>query len=61
MSRSPERLEGKPYNSLSDIWSFGILLYELASGEYPYQCNKNYIELMQTIKNQNKTVLPEKF
>lgn len=49
--RSPERLEGKPYNSLSDIWSFGILLYELASAEFPYNNHKNYIELMQNIKS----------
>lgn len=33
---SPERFEGKPYNSDTDLWSLGILLYELATGEFPF-------------------------
>jgi serine/threonine protein kinase len=28
---SPERIEGKKYNHISDIWSFGIMLYELGT------------------------------
>ncbi|KAJ8245752.1 hypothetical protein COCON_G00235160 [Conger conger] len=27
--RSPERIEGKPYNSKSDVWALGCVLYEL--------------------------------
>lgn len=34
--RSPERIESKKYNSKSDIWSLGIILIELATGNYPY-------------------------
>lgn len=33
---SPEKIEGKPYNDKSDIWSLGLLLYELATGNYPF-------------------------
>ena len=39
--RSPERIYGKKYNHLSDIWSFGLILLELATGEYPMPTNKN--------------------
>ena len=43
---SPERIEGKKYNHLSDIWSFGIMIYELATGKYPYTSTKTYIEML---------------
>ena len=33
---SPERISGKEYSYPSDIWSLGLVLYELATGIYPY-------------------------
>lgn len=32
---SPERLQGAPYSVLSDIWSLGLSLIEMAMGRYP--------------------------
>merc|ERR1712226_1442955 len=32
---SPERLQGSQYSVLSDIWSIGLSLVELAIGKYP--------------------------
>jgi serine/threonine protein kinase len=34
---APEILLTKPYNELTDIWSLGIIAYELAVGVNPYQ------------------------
>eukprot|EP01135_Chromosphaera_perkinsii_P004975 Nk52_evm19s307 gene=Nk52_evmTU19s307 len=34
---SPERIQGKSYSVMSDIWSFGLSIMELAMGEFPYQ------------------------
>ena len=33
---SPERIKGEQYNNRSDIWSLGLIILEMATGEYPY-------------------------
>lgn len=40
---SPERFEGLKYNNKSDIWSLGLILIEMATGEYPYPLNIPFI------------------
>jgi NIMA (never in mitosis gene a)-related kinase len=36
---SPEICEGKPYNNKSDVWSLGIVLYELCTLKCPFDAN----------------------
>ena len=57
--RSPERLEGKPYAFSSDLWSVGLLIIELASGEYPYGKRKSFIEMIQNILTSPEPNLPD--
>jgi len=33
---SPEVIDGKPYDSKYDMWSMGVLLYQLLSGYLPF-------------------------
>lgn len=33
---APESLWEREYSTLSDVWSFGVVIYEIYSGEDPY-------------------------
>ena len=37
--QSPERIQMQPYTVKSDVWSFGLTLFEIAVAIYPYDLN----------------------
>jgi len=56
---SPERIEGKKYSFPSDVWSFGLVLYEMATGLYPYPQSVNYMEILDYIVNSPEPTFPK--
>jgi len=40
---APEQVLGKPFDERSDVFSLGLMLYEFASGRYPYSADPGVI------------------
>ena len=55
---APEVLKHRPSDTRSDIWSFGVLLYEMASGQMPFK-GATLIELGSAILQGSPLPLPE--
>jgi serine/threonine protein kinase/Tol biopolymer transport system component len=55
---SPEQAAGRPTDACSDIFSFGVLLYELLAGQRPFR-GASDLEVLQTIIYGEAPPLPD--
>lgn len=57
---SPEIINGEPYNYKTDIWSLGIVLYELCNLKLPFDSN-NIAQLSMKILRGNYDPIPFRY
>ena len=60
MYMAPEISRKKKYDTKSDLWSVGIILYEMLTGVPPFKA-KNLIDLLKKIDKMKTIVIPKKF
>ena len=44
---APEVLKDEPYNNKCDLWSLGVIIYQLCFKEFPYDANSQYGIIMK--------------
>jgi serine/threonine protein kinase/tetratricopeptide (TPR) repeat protein len=52
---SPEQVEGKPTDGRSDIYSYGLILYEMGTGDVPFTGESTLGVMYQRIKEKPKS------
>jgi eukaryotic-like serine/threonine-protein kinase len=53
---SPEQIRGEPISTASDIYSLGVILYELLTGKRPYDTDsKNFSQIIKMITDDEPT------
>ena len=57
---SPEQCNEQGYNEKSDIWSVGVIIYEMANLSPPFTAN-NHLSLALKIRDGKYERIPEKY
>src|SRR6202041_322858 len=52
---SPEQVEGKPADGRADLYSFGLILYEMVTGDVPFTGESTLKVMYQRIQEKPKS------
>ncbi|XP_045427052.1 ribosomal protein S6 kinase-related protein isoform X3 [Pipistrellus kuhlii] len=53
---APEVLRGGPYNHAADWWSLGVLLFSLATGEFPVAAERDHVAMLASVTHNDSEI-----
>ncbi len=59
---APEQVEAKPVDHRTDIYAFGLILYEMCTGDVPFKADSTLVMMFQRVKEKPKnpkTIKPD--
>jgi len=56
---SPEQIRGETYTVAGDVYSLGVILFELLSGRRPYRATTTYLDLARAICDEEAPLLAD--
>ena len=56
---APEIMEYNNYNNQTDLWSIGMILYEMLYGKHPFDSCKTFRDLLDMIENSTIEIPPK--
>ena len=56
LTMAPEILEGKEYNTKCDLWSLGVIIYQLYTKKFPFEGEFDNVILMKINKDRQKVL-----
>ena len=57
---SPELVKGEPYNTATDIWALGCVLYELCNLRKPFEATNQAALIMNILQSEPKRIQQRK-
>lgn len=52
ITMAPEILQGKVYDKKCDVWSLGIILFQLSYGKLPFSISEGYSTFVEKVINE---------
>ena len=59
LTMAPEILEDKPYDSKSDLWSLGVIIYQMYFNDFPYKANTEHALFIKITNDKNQKHIKE--